>query len=286
MEALQHAISVRDAGDQETALEEFRLLADKTADPVEKASLILNETNILIALRRFEEAMGSLQRARHIATDESSRAHADCQEALLSMWEGRPKDALRIYRRMLDEYPRFLADPEYRYLKIEVDLNIGVALAFLGRADEAIPRLNEALTYGIPDGRKAWVYYKLGVCFQIKKQEQRAIEAFQKAIQLSSDLDTLVGARYSLGVLYGKEGAWGKALQELEWCEQHFVPCDIPLEWVCACLAKILRAVGRITEAEKYQKRTDDLVEGASKNLELKGENGKTGTGKTGTPLE
>lgn len=254
LEALNHAISVRDSGDQEGALEEFRALIEKTADPAEKASLILNETNILTVLRRLPEARLSLQRARQTAEDDFFKANADHQEASLCAYEGRYDDSLRIYDRILSCYLHVLEDVQNRYLYESVQIDRGTVLTMLGRAQEALPLLEKALTYNISDDRKASVLYELGLCFQGIKQDQKAKSAFEHARQLSQDPQRILGSRYSLGVLYGKEGAWGKALLELEWCEQHFVEGVIPRDYVYGCLVKVLRAVGRPAEAEKYRK--------------------------------
>jgi tetratricopeptide (TPR) repeat protein len=254
LEALNHAISVRGSGNQERALQEFRVLIEQTEDPVEKTSLLLNETNILTTLRRFADAWVSLQRARQTSQDDTSKAHADYQEGLLCTWESRYDDALRIYNRILPTYPAVLADVQNRHLYEAVQLDRGTTLAIVGRADEALPLLEEALTYDITDESKGWVFYNLGFCFQIKKQDQKAKSAFEHACRLNSDPNRILGSCYSLGVLYGKEGAWGKALQELEWCEQHFIEGDTPRDYVYGCLVKALRAVGRPAEAEKYRK--------------------------------
>ena len=252
LEALNHAISVRDSGNQEAALEEYRALIKETEDPIDKASLIRNESNVLTALRRFPEARLSLQRARQTAQDDFSNAHADDQEALLCTFEGRHEDALRIYNRILSNYPKILEEVQNRYLYEAVQMGRGTVLAILGRAKEALPLLGEALTYNVTDDRRGWVFYNLGFCFQILKQDQKAKSAFEQARRLSLDANCILGSRYSLGVLYAKEGAWGKALQELEWCEQHFIEGDVPRDYVYGYLVKVLRAVGRPAEADKY----------------------------------
>ena len=254
LEALNHAISTRDSGNQEGALEEFRALIEETEDPVEKTALILNETNILTVLRKFADARVSLQRARQGAQDDSSKAHADYQEGLLWASEFRQEDALRIYNRILSTYPEVLEDIQNRHLYEAIQIERGIALAVLGRATEALPLLEEGLTYDISEERRGAIFYNLGFCFQILKQDQKAKSAFEHTRQLSHDLQLTLGSRYSLGVLHGKEGAWGKALLELEWCEQHFIQGVIPRDYIYGCLVKVLRAVGRPAEAEKYRK--------------------------------
>jgi tetratricopeptide (TPR) repeat protein len=254
LDALNHAISVRDSGDQEGALAEFRSLIDKTEDPFERATLIGNEANILIVLHRFAEAKLSLKRARATAQDDSSEAHADYQEALLCIQEGRYSDALHFHERIFRKYPHIVRDPQNRYLYEALQADRGTVLCILGRAQEAIPILEEALTYEISDEKKGRAFYDLGFCYQGTKQDEKAEVAFEQARRLCKDPRVLVGARYSLGALYGKKGQWGKALQELEWCEEHFVNCDVPRDYVYGWLFKVLRAIGRPDEAERYRK--------------------------------
>jgi tetratricopeptide (TPR) repeat protein len=254
IEALKHAISIRDSGNKEGALEELRVLIEKTDDPTEKASLILNESNILTTLNRVPEARASLLQARHTAHDDCSKANADHQEGLIFLWESRYEDALRSFDLALTAYPSIHKDHENRFLIEAIQVDRGATLAILGRADVALPLLEAAINYEIADERKAWVFYNLGFCYQIMKQDQKAKSAFEHALKLSSDRNRILGSRYSLGVLYAKDGAWGKALLEFEWCEQHFVEGDIPRNYIYGCLVKVLRAIGRPAEADRYQK--------------------------------
>jgi tetratricopeptide (TPR) repeat protein len=159
-----------------------------------------------------------------------------------------------MYDRILSRYPDVLQRAENGYLVEAIQYDRGMALALLGRAEEALPLLEEALAYPLSDNRRGWLCYNLGYCFNIMKQPGKAKVAFERARTLSTEPVCALGARYNLGALYAKEGALGKALQELEWCEEHFVEGDVPKDWVYGWLAKVLRAAGRDAEADRYQK--------------------------------
>ena len=153
-------------------------------------------------------------------------------------------------------------------------------LSLLGRAQEAIPILEEALSYEIADERKGRVFYDLGFCYQGTMEDQKAELAFERACKLSKNPRVVVGARYSLGALYVKKRQLGKALHELEWCDEHFVDCDVPRGHVWGYLVKVLRAIGRPGEAERYQKLID-ASRRACKKTKKTGDEDKKGVWKT-----
>jgi tetratricopeptide (TPR) repeat protein len=186
-----------------------------------------------------------LDRARKTFPVEWVNAHADYEGARAYAGEGRLDEALRIYDGILSSYSEVLRHPRNRCFYEAFQTERGLALAADGRAKDALPLLEEALTYEVTEDRKGVILYNLGLCFQITKQDQKATSAFEQARKLCTDSKSLLGARYSLGVRYAKEGALGKALKELEWCEQNFVEGDVPKEYVYGWLVKVLCAAGK-----------------------------------------
>jgi tetratricopeptide (TPR) repeat protein len=238
----------------EEGIAEFHALAERAEDPDEKFAAILSEASCLNSVRRFQEARAAVERARQIMRYEEAKAYADKEEAFAYWGERRYKDALRMYNEVLSAFPRVLKVSENRELYEFAQTERGIVLATLGRAEEALPLLEDALTFGISDEKKGDIFYNLGYCFQIMNQPEKAKSAFEQTLRLCTDPIGILGSRYNLATIFAKEGAFGKALQELEWCEAHLADGDLPRDHVYGWLVKVLGAAGRTAEAERYQK--------------------------------
>jgi tetratricopeptide (TPR) repeat protein len=253
-ERFDRAMALVDSGNVEKAITQLHALAERAEDPDEKFAATLKEASCLNSLRRFGEARAAVERARQIMRYEEAKAYADNEEAFALWGERRYEDSLRLYNEVLSAFPRVLKVPEHRELYEMAQAQRGTVLATLGRAEEALPLLEEALTYSIGDEMKGGVYCDLGYCFRIMNQPEKAKSAFEQALRLCTDPTVVLGSRYNLATIYAKEGAFGKALQELEWCEAHLADGDLPRDYVYGSLVKVLRAAGRPAEAEEYLK--------------------------------
>jgi tetratricopeptide (TPR) repeat protein len=251
---LEGAMALVNSGKVEEGIAEFHALGERSEDPDERFAAFVSEASCLNSLRRYREARAAAQRAREVSRSEAASAYADYEEAFAWRGERRFEDAVRMYDRVLSAFPRILDVSENREIYESAEIGRGIALATLGRAEEALPVLEEALSYAISDEKRGDVFYNLGYCFQIMNQPEKAKSAFEQALRLCTDPIGVLGSRYNLGTIYAKEGALGKALQEFEWCEAHLTDGDLPRDYVYGWLVKVLRAVGRPTEAERYQK--------------------------------
>jgi tetratricopeptide (TPR) repeat protein len=254
LDAVKRALSLRHAGKTEEALEGFRVLVEKTADFDEKAGVILHEASCLTTLHRYEEAKAALNRARQMSQLAWTGAYADQQEALICMWEGRYEESLETYDRLLSQHPKVATEAEFRDLYESVQAERGIILATLGRTDEALSLLAGALAYKVGDSKKGLILYHLGQCFLTLNNPGDAKTAFAEVAKVCDDRYCILGSRYNLGTIYAQEGAWGKALQELEWCEANLGDDDALRDYIYVWLAKVLATVGRLDEAESYRK--------------------------------
>lgn len=251
---LEEAMALVNSGNVEKAIAEFHALAERAEDPDEKFAAALKEASCLNSLCRFREARAAVERARQVIRYEEAKPYADNEEGFACWGEHRYEHALRMYNEVLSAFPRILKVSEHRDLYELAQTQRGIVLATLGRAEEALPLLEEALTYTISDEKRGDIFYNLGYCFQIMNQPEKAKGAFEQALRLCTDPIGVLGSRYNLATIYAKEGALGKALQEFEWCEAHLADGDLPPNYVYGWLFKVLQAAGRDSEAEKYRK--------------------------------
>jgi tetratricopeptide (TPR) repeat protein len=254
IDALNAALSLRHSGRTEEALEAFRALFEETEDFDEKAGIVLHEASCLTTLQRYEEAKEALNRARRMSRLAWTGAYADQQEALVCMWEGRYEDSLQIYDRLLSQHPKVATDPELRDLYESVQAERGIILATLNRTEDALPLLAGALVYRVSDSKKGLILYHLGQCFLSLNQTKDAKTAFEEVGRVCQDHYCVLGSRYNLGIIYAQEGALGKALQELEWCEANLGGDDALRDYIYVWLAKVLTTAGRTAEAARYRK--------------------------------
>jgi len=254
-EQLKRASALADLGNVKQAIEEFHALAQRTDDPNEKLAAMVSEASCLNSLRRFSEARAAAQRAKQISNNDASSAYAENEEAFALWGERRYEHALQIYDRIFSRFPRRLRISENRELYEAAVTQRGIILATVGRAQEALPLLEEALAFTISDEKRSDIFYNLGYCFQIMNQPEKAKSAFEQTLRLCTDPVGILGSRYNLGTIYANEGAFDKALHELEWCEAHLGDGDLRPDYVYGWLFKVLRAAGRHAEAERYRER-------------------------------
>jgi tetratricopeptide (TPR) repeat protein len=89
-------------------------------------------------------------------------------------------------------------------------LNLAVSLISLNRLDEAVARLQEALSYN-PKFPQA--YYQLGLVLEKQGKFKEAIVPLQQAIEL----DPLYPEpHYTLGRIYQRQGKRAEAQEEIE----------------------------------------------------------------------
>src|SRR5208282_2122734 len=96
-----------------------------------------------------------------------------------------------------------------------------------------------------------------GQCFLALKDREQAKTAFEEVAKVCRDRYCVLGSRFNLGVIYAREGAWEKAIQEFRWCEEKGAAEDLPSGLLYAWLAKGLDAIGGTAEAARYRKMTD-----------------------------
>ena len=97
-----------------------------TADPFEKAVMLLGAETCYSMLGQTEEARQALTQARQIAPEDNPfvQMHADYHEARLCSTEDRFQESLDKFDEMLTKYRQDLKDPDNRYLYEEIQIRL------------------------------------------------------------------------------------------------------------------------------------------------------------------
>jgi tetratricopeptide (TPR) repeat protein len=249
----QRAISLRDSGRLEEAASELRSLVEDSsnAPDIERGLILLNEAICLSHMDgTFEKARRLLEEASPLlGRNRSMRALVDSTDA--SFYMGRdPKKALQKFDSVSRKYADVLGLPEEIGLYGENQLRRGLLLVELKRYREARPVLEEVLTLDVE--KDSAFYFNLGICYLELRESELARQRLLQALGMGLPEDRIVKTHFYLGVVYFRTRAYGKALQEFEFCEANINKSTLPLRGLYKWLALTCRNVGREESARKY----------------------------------
>jgi tetratricopeptide (TPR) repeat protein len=253
-ERVKRAAALRDSGNAEEALREFRAMAREAVDPDGKAVCSLGEGGCFEEMGKFEEARRCYRQAVAISPRDEIRSRADFSEAQICWQEKRFEESLRILDNILNRYSALLRAPDDRDLYEQVQFRRGILLTEFSRPREARPLLEEALSFdpSLVDTRQARYYLGLAL-FQLG--EKKAAKArFLELLPGSDDDYCTMLARYYLGIIYSEEGAYAKALLEFEHVEPHASRAHISKDKIYGWLARTYRLVGNSAQAERCER--------------------------------
>ncbi|MDB5201449.1 MAG: tetratricopeptide repeat protein [Ferruginibacter sp.] len=197
------------------------------------ASLLLQKANLLIILRKYNEALHTLEQAElldasdtalyilktdvYLALDLQQKA-ADVLEAALESFEGEEKiDLLFELADVYDDYENFEKVFDCLNVILQIDPNNEEALYkicfwtdFTGRNEEGI-KLHQRILEEHPFNELAW--FNLGAAFQGLKLHEKAIDAYLYAVAIDEKFDY---AYRNLGDAYLRLRRYKEAIEMLE----------------------------------------------------------------------
>ena len=224
-ERFQHAVALRDTGNEEDALREFEALADLESDPHEKADLIGNQANCLSRLGRLKEARQRLSKAERIGGPSPFR---DFLDAYMTVTEGNREEAVEKLTVALRKH-RDLKESDHRKAYFDAQDELAWLLYGLGRYADAVSAFEEALTSAAGDQHKKLSCY-LGICYyktgKLKDAEEKLIQSLP-----DSPADSWwFSAQYELGCTYFGQGAYVKAKKTFELCAFYVNENDVEMK--------------------------------------------------------
>lgn len=220
------------------------------------ASLMIKKADLLIATRRYREALALLEKAElldsndinlyilktdaHLALDNQEKA-ADLLEKAIHVFEGEEKAELLFeLADVYDDYEEF--DKVFNCLKLilEQDPTNEEALYkicfwtdYTGRNEESI-KLHKKIIDEHPYTQLAW--FNLGAAFQGLKLYEKSIDAYQYAIAIDEKFDY---AYRNLGDAYLRLHKYREAIEVLQKVLELSMPEEVIYEALGHCYEKL-----------------------------------------------
>lgn len=254
IQRFEHALKLRDSGHLTEALHEFAALAESINDPEEKASLLANQEKCELHLGHMKEARDLINQALKIVPRTHVLLYIYFEDAILCWHEGRREEALRILENLKEHHIETLRLLEHRGLYCQIQTTCGVLLAELAYFQEARQVLEECLTFDLQLKDKGDILHNLGVCYLKTGEVECARKKFLETLENGAQEAYIISTHYYLGVIYSREGAPAKALQEFEWCLPHAEDSQIPKEHIYSWLATASQDLGLKSDAERYER--------------------------------
>jgi tetratricopeptide (TPR) repeat protein len=253
-ERLERARNLMETGDFESSLKAFREIGSAAQDVDTKFDCTYGELLSLIRLGKDHEARQLLRVIRKtFAEIDEALVRADEAEIELDSWEDRWDRVLPALDRMLDRYGDLLHHPRLRDMYEQVQLRRGMRLADLGRYKEALPLLEEAVTFDLPrsDGN---LYHELGRCYLDSEDYERANDALTKAIKLGIHDSRAAHAHWNIAVILLRKDSAARALDELRLAEEHATSAGTSKKNIYKAMAIAFHKLGMVEDALRYAK--------------------------------
>jgi tetratricopeptide (TPR) repeat protein len=253
LERLAAAMGLRDSGRVEEAAIEFGLMAAEIDDPEWKSNMLMSELGCYCMLGRLVEAERVLQAMRPIKTDniavEMNKAFA---EACFLAQKGELELGIQAFDLMLSRFSAHFTALEFRYLYEDIQQRRGAVLAKLGRYDQSISILEEALSFDLEPQTKSDVLSNLGLCYSQLKRYGDAKDSFLRALELGVTKEWEGQVHVSLGIAYAHLGLLREAKRELQICEQRAAEYQLQMGPIYGWLRNVCQRLGEKAEAEQY----------------------------------
>jgi len=264
------AISNRFAvGDRIGALEELRNLIQRASDPLDRAGLLYHEVLCLLEERDTVRAEASLKELTAIVEpnfdSESDVDQINLKVSLAVMTryadakvliaKGDENRALAVLKEVVSRYPKQLSTSNFREVKAETYVRLGILLANANRWLEA----GEYLKNTTPlDSLKPVYYYYLGQFYFTVRDYARAAESLKKCFTNDMPPKWFAQAHYMLGLAEYHLLNVQAAKREFELSVQKADPNYIRKSNIWGWLEATSKALGEYTESEKYRKLKEE----------------------------
>lgn len=255
----KNAITLGYGGSEENALQELQAILQASPENDDKGWIVLYEVIFLARLRRTTEARQRFAELSklwgHRVAEHTARI--GLTDALLDELEGNKAQALRKLDCILKDFENLWRSPDTRDLYEEVQLVRGRMLVDQGRYAEALPILEESLSFDRHIDVE--LCYDLGCCYFACKNWDKAEQWLKETLAKDPHAALASAVHYRLGLVYFFRDALARAIKELESAAEYRGEDSTPRKLIYEALAKCLRRMGLEEESKRYA----DLAESA-----------------------
>jgi tetratricopeptide (TPR) repeat protein len=248
-----------ESGDPAMAEEAFREIEAQltaTGSPRDRANLIFGRAGLYGALRKFDDARTQLSIALQESPDDPfTQMQFDLSHGLLFDQECRPREAYERLTAALSKHAKTLRNPELRDLYEDAQQRRGFDLVRIERFQEAVPILEEVLSFDLEPEIRGCALADLGICHLKLQEYERARDFLVEASSTSAGRRWDGQVHYYLGVAYSHLRLLRDAKREFQICEQHSPEYGVqgfPLNNVYAWLSQVCKSLGEQAESEHY----------------------------------
>jgi tetratricopeptide (TPR) repeat protein len=158
----------------------------------------------------------------------------------------------------LQDHPHISQDLRYRPLWEDIQRRRAFALVSVGRAEQALPLLKDAISFTFEDQKdEQLTHLYLGTCQYELGQYDLAKEQFIQVIRYGLNNDLEAEGRYRLAAVHWRQGALAQAKLRLEEVVSAFdttMEPKVSRREIYALLSKTCRHLGENSEADRYSK--------------------------------
>ena len=201
-----------------------------------------------------EESRKTLGLARAQAPDNPNiQIQADLIDASLYDQEGNDAKAFEQLTAVLSNYyQRLTTEPDLKFAYQDLQIRRGLAAVGIGRFQEAIPLLNESLSFPLKPKHMGNVLFGLGQCYSELGEYESAREYLLRALSTRLTSEAEGGAHMRLGIAYAKRGFLKEAKQEFQLCEERVNAYGLEPRKIYRWLSWVCNGLGERLQSKKY----------------------------------
>jgi tetratricopeptide (TPR) repeat protein len=253
---IDRAMESRDPALAEEAFRELDLRLSGTEAPRERANLLFRKAVLYGVLKKFGEARKEMHAALQEApSDWFTRMQFDFIDGDLYDDEGDSKQAYERLTEALAKHATALGDPELHVIYESAQIRRAFNLVRLGQNQQAVPILEEALSFELDARKRALVLARLGRSYAAPSDWEKVRESLEEAFKIGLAGEWAAQSHYSLGIAYAYLHLLRESKQEFRICEEHaleYGAYGLSILKVYDWLSRICKVLGENAEAEHY----------------------------------
>lgn len=250
---IQRAVELNDPDLARDALREIVMLLGSSSDQNERVYLLFSRASCYGILGDFVEARRQLAAALDEGCgDPSAQLSYDFGAGLLSQREGKYTEALESFSATLSKHSQHLTRPELRFMYEDIQQRRAFLSVTLSRFSNAIPLLEEILSFDLNKELRSNALASLGLCYLELKDYELARDRFLEAIAVGLTKEWEGNAHFYLGMAYFYTDMVREAKREFLLCEQLAKLHNLPIVDIYAWLSVICKRLGETSESQRY----------------------------------
>jgi tetratricopeptide (TPR) repeat protein len=228
-------------------------------EPLKRAAALFEEAERCQEQSRFEDAEKLLVEAKNLVPGKhQAHAEIDLLRAISLLKMKETEEGVKSLKAILADYAEWFKNPDSRDVYEMVQIQRAFSLVHLERSEEALPLLEEALSFQLEREVQSDLHCHLGRCYHERSQYALSKKHFERADALGVGDDWQSAFHYYFGyTLY--------ELKDFQRAKRQFILCvqagdsGPPGSMRYAMLAAASRKLGEHSEARRYQEKAKSL---------------------------